>query len=150
MTIVGVVLVLASTAVLACGGESGSSTSAITVSTSRDKLAFEPSAIRVPVGEPVKLVLDNSAGTVLHDFTIDKIPVSDLQTSGGADHQMGGIGSSGTSQMTSGGERTVHVAASRGEKATIEFKPGTRGEYTFYCTVEGHQQAGMQGKLIVQ
>jgi uncharacterized cupredoxin-like copper-binding protein len=32
-------------------------------------------------------------------------------------------------------------------KFTVTLKPGT---YTFYCTVDGHRQAGMQGKLVVK
>jgi plastocyanin len=31
-------------------------------------------------------------------------------------------------------------------KVTVTLKPGT---YTFYCTVPGHQAAGMKGKLVV-
>ena len=31
-------------------------------------------------------------------------------------------------------------------KLTVTLKPGT---YTFYCTVPGHEAAGMKGKLIV-
>ena len=31
-------------------------------------------------------------------------------------------------------------------KVTLTLKPGT---YTFYCTVPGHEAAGMKGKLVV-
>jgi plastocyanin len=32
-------------------------------------------------------------------------------------------------------------------KLTVKLKPGT---YTFYCTVPGHEAAGMKGKLVVK
>jgi plastocyanin len=43
-----------------------------------------------------------------------------------------------------GGTETV---AEGSESAEVELKPGT---YTFYCSVPGHRQAGMEGTLTVK
>ncbi|MDA0302102.1 MAG: plastocyanin/azurin family copper-binding protein [Chloroflexi bacterium] len=43
----------------------------------------------------------------------------------------------------------MHVAAEAGRVAEIEFTPTQAGTYVFYCTVPGHREAGMEGKLIV-
>ena len=39
------------------------------------------------------------------------------------------------------------VANGGTSKVSVDLKPGT---YTFYCSVDGHRQAGMQGKLTVK
>ncbi len=44
----------------------------------------------------------------------------------------------------------VHVPMPSGESALALFKPTAPGTYTFYCGVPGHQEAGMQGTLIVE
>jgi plastocyanin len=43
-----------------------------------------------------------------------------------------------------GGTKTI---SSSKATATVDVKPGT---YTFYCSVPGHRQAGMEGKLTVR
>lgn len=44
----------------------------------------------------------------------------------------------------------VHVAAERGETAEGGLRADAAGEYTFYCTVAGHRDAGMEGTLVVE
>ena len=44
----------------------------------------------------------------------------------------------------------VHVAADRGETAEGGFRADVPGEYTYYCTIAGHREAGMEGTLVVE
>lgn len=107
---------------------------------SSDQLSFTPSEVTAKASEPVKIVLDNSEAKVLHDFTIDKMHVSDVHMEGGSE-DMGHMDDA---------EADVHVAADPGDKVTLEFTPEEPGEYTFYCSVLGHRQAGMEGTLVVE
>ena len=43
----------------------------------------------------------------------------------------------------------VHVAAERGETAEGGLRADEPGRYTYYCTVAGHREAGMEGTLVV-
>jgi nitrite reductase (NO-forming) len=47
-------------------------------------------------------------------------------------------------------ELDVHVAADRDETAEGGLRADTAGEYTYYCTVAGHREAGMEGTLVVE
>ena len=40
-----------------------------------------------------------------------------------------------------------YVGLQEGALNTFNLKPGT---YTFYCTVEGHREAGMEGTLVIR
>ena len=47
-------------------------------------------------------------------------------------------------------EIDVHVAADKDETAEGGLKAETAGDYTYYCTVPGHREAGMEGTLTVK
>lgn len=133
-------LMVAATALVAvlagCGGSS-SSAPATTVELKAADTAFASKELKVTKGQAVKLVLDNE-DSQLHDFVVDKIPVK-LKESGSKDH-----GHSSTSSKAD-----LHVAAEAGQHGEVEFTATTAGTYTYYCSVPGHKDAGMTGKLIV-
>lgn len=47
-------------------------------------------------------------------------------------------------------EIDVHVSADRGETAEGGLRAEEPGEYTYYCAVAGHREAGMEGTLVVE
>ena len=47
-------------------------------------------------------------------------------------------------------ELDVHVAAEAGETASGGLRADEAGELTYYCSVAGHRDAGMEGTLIVE
>lgn len=120
----------------ACGGSAASSTEPKTITLTLNEFQFQPAEITVNVGQPVKLVLKNN-GTVLHDFVSTDAMVEVMEEHG-AMHDMGGM------------ETAMHAAIDAGQQSTLEFKATQAGTYTFYCTIAGHKEAGMTGKLIVK
>ncbi|NUQ54531.1 MAG: cupredoxin domain-containing protein [Dehalococcoidia bacterium] len=122
----------------ACGDDDSDDGAGAVRVTMSDELRFEPDELRVKAGEPVVLVLDNSDGSTLHDFTVDEMPVMDVDESMGAEHEMG-------ESMAA-----LHMAMDAGDSGEMRFTPMEPGEYEFYCSVTGHAQAGMRGKLIVE
>ena len=47
-------------------------------------------------------------------------------------------------------ELDAHVDVDAGETATGGLRADEPGSYTFYCTVPGHREAGMEGTLVVE
>jgi uncharacterized cupredoxin-like copper-binding protein len=121
----------------ACGGTAANPTAPKTVTLTLNEFQFQPADITVNVGQPITLVLKNN-GTVLHDFvSMDaKVEVTEEH---GAMHDMAGMA-----------EPAMHAAVEAGQESTIKFKATQAGTYTFNCSVAGHKEAGMVGKLIVK
>ena len=82
---------------------------------------FAPGAFRVEAGKPIKLVLQND-GKTDHDVKLTGLVVAGKE---------------------------VQVAARPGEKASIEFTPAQAGVYEMTCTLPGHRESGMVGKVEV-
>ncbi len=106
-----------------------------------DGLVFEPKEIRARVGQTVRVVLDNQ-GLALHDFNVEGMPVRVVMATG-AEHGGHETGAEGDNGMT------LHVASDPGQKGELEFVPLKPGTYVFFCSVLGHKEAGMEGRLIV-
>jgi len=142
-----VVLILFGSLVLgitACGGgESAPASSADAgardvLVTMRD-IAFEPEVIEARRGEMVCLNFQNS-GALVHDFSIDSMPMGRMEMTGGT----GGDGHGGH-----GSGAAMHMALPAGEHGMVEFEATAPGEYVFYCNEPGHREAGMHGILRV-
>ncbi|NTU64912.1 MAG: multicopper oxidase domain-containing protein [Chloroflexi bacterium] len=124
---------------VACGGAAASSTTSTepkTVTLTLSEFQFQPAEITTKVGQPINLVLKNN-GTVLHDFVSTDAMVEVMEEHG-AMHDMAGM------------QTNMHAAIEAGQESTLEFKATQTGTYTFYCTIAGHREAGMTGKLIVK
>jgi plastocyanin len=76
-----------------------------------------------------KTSLEATAGSVTIDFTNDSSLPHDVKLEGP------GVDGEGTDTIT-GSSTSV----------TLDLEAG---EYTFYCSVDGHRAAGMEGKLVV-
>lgn len=101
-------------------------------------LAFRPVTVEVVAGRPVRLTLQNN-GALEHDFSVLDIEVDGVQEEAG--------GHGGGHMMTV--EPKLHVAAAAGTAGTVEFTALRPGSYEFFCSVAGHKEAGMTGRLIV-
>ncbi|HET7087290.1 MAG TPA: cupredoxin domain-containing protein [Anaerolineae bacterium] len=138
-----VLLVSLALALAACGGTAPATSDTMSeepqeVTMTMQEFKFDPTEISARVGRPVKVTLVNK-GTLLHDFSSMDAKVEVVSMQEGAAHDMGGM----ESQMT------MHMAVDASTTETLEFKPTEAGTYEFYCSVEGHKEAGMVGQLIV-
>jgi uncharacterized cupredoxin-like copper-binding protein len=98
------------------------------------EFAFQPAAIRLDAGRPVRIVLVNQ-GQIAHQFEtayLRAVPVGVV---------------SGSTAVEAAGLGAVRVDPDA--TARLDFVPLRRGRYVFACTIEGHQEAGMHGTLDV-
>jgi plastocyanin len=117
----------------ACGG--GSNESATTSSTATTSAGGGGSTVKIAADPSGALKFDTTsleatAGNVTIDFTNDSSLSHDVKLEGP------GVEDEGTDKIT-GSSTSV----------TLDLQPGT---YTFFCSVDGHRAAGMEGTLVVK
>ncbi|GAB4458208.1 MAG: cupredoxin domain-containing protein [Anaerolineales bacterium] len=113
----------------ACGGGGASTTINVTMT----DFHFEPSEFTVPAGQEITLNATNN-GAVEHEFVIFKLGTDAGEKFGDED------------------EENIYweVEVMPGQSVTTTFTaPSEPGEYFVTCGIEGHLEAGMNGKLIV-
>lgn len=134
------VLVLGAALLIAgCGSGGGDATR---VEVRAAEFSFAPATLTLSAGTPYRLLFRNS-GSVLHDWTVAGIPAEGMSASGSGGHDMAGM-------SVPAGQAALHVSAEGGKSAELTFTPTQPGEYEYECTVTGHREAGMRGRLVVQ
>jgi plastocyanin len=118
-------------ALAACGGGNGESATTSSAGGgggggSTVQIAADPSGAL----EFEQTSVEATAGKVTIDFTNDSSISHDVKVEGN------GVSGEGTDEVTGGST-----------SATLDLQPGT---YTFYCSVDGHRAAGMEGQLVVK
>jgi len=99
------------------------------------EFAFRPATVRIPVGRPVRLTLTNR-GQIAHQFETDYLRKTWVRmTNESAYVETNGLDFMGVQP---------------GAWGRLEFMPRRIGRFAFLCTIEGHQEAGMQGVLEVR
>jgi plastocyanin len=143
-------LALAALALVACGGSSSSTSESTSEANSgetkeseekseggeTEKSGGSGSSISIeanPEGnlEFVQKSATAKAGTDTLEFTNESPVPHDVKIENSSGEEVGGT------EITSEGS----------ESASVELKPG---KYTFYCSVPGHREAGMEGTLTVK
>ena len=116
----------ASTAGAAAGGAS-------TVALKLEDIKFDTTALSATKGQALTVNLTNT-GALDHDFTMEKL--DGAATIDGKDAKATG--------------QAVHAALKPKATGKLVITPSAAGTFTFFCTVPGHREAGMQGRLTVK
>ncbi|WP_282155978.1 plastocyanin/azurin family copper-binding protein [Cytobacillus gottheilii] len=97
--------------------------------------SYSPSEIIVEKNQATSITLNNH-DQIDHDIEIKNISFQESSNSQHTEHTTGGA--------------DFHLHASANSSADITFTPTKTGIYEFYCTIPGHKESGMTGKLIVK
>ena len=136
----------------ACGGSTPNAVDPAlgrVIDVTMTEFAFAPTTITIAAGEKVTFKLKNT-GVVEHDFMAGR------QGTAGRGYALDWIAKAvdgARPPHTHAGEAAmgegVRVSADWTMTLTVVV-PQEKGEYEFGCFVQGHYEAGMKGKLIIQ
>ena len=130
MAVAGAMVALAATA-------SGCAAPPRSVEVEAREFSYAPAEVRLERGKTYALRLRNE-GTLMHDWSIDRMPTRDVRVEQSAAHYMHGAGPA------------MHMAAARGATSTLTFTPTEAGTYDVYCAEPGHREAGMTARVVVE
>ena len=131
-------ILIAGMLLAACASASSQPSNELTVEMT--DFAYTPSSLTIPAGQPVTLTVNNT-GKIEHDFVVETIDVTTrvVEDNGSNAHH------------AHGAEQNfdLHVSARPGEASVVELTVAEPGTYRIFCSVEGHEEAGMIGELTV-
>jgi uncharacterized cupredoxin-like copper-binding protein len=122
----------------ACGSSNTVPATEITVD--MNEFLYVPAAITIPVDQPVILTLQNS-GAQEHDFVVEKIAVEDVSTEGNTTGEHHAHDAEAIYDL--------HIVTAAGGTSQLSFIATESGTYKIFCSIQGHEAAGMVGELIV-
>jgi uncharacterized cupredoxin-like copper-binding protein len=107
----------------------------VVIDVSLKNLRFTPDRMEVAAGQTVRINVTNMDGTE-HDLFVDGLRIEKVGEA------MDGRHAGATADMLA-----VHTMAN--ESGSITFRTEQKGTYRFYCTLPGHEDAGMVGEMTV-
>lgn len=131
---IGLALVLAAITLVACGGGSSSNSSSAG-GESEGKSAGGPSTLEIAAASSGFAYSSNTATASAGEVTVHFDNPQPLEHDVAIEDSSGKV--VGQTEVITEGE----------DSAVVNLKPGT---YTFFCTVPGHREAGMEGTLTVK
>jgi uncharacterized cupredoxin-like copper-binding protein len=129
------------------------------------EMGYTPLSVTLEKGKEYTLVLNND-GKIFHDLTAKKLDVQITHMGEMPDHPEGmtfmdkideffgvkKVHASGSHNGGHGEEKMnyIHMNTKSGQTVKIKFIPEETGEFKFYCSVPGHEEAGMHGAMEVE
>ncbi|MFZ3579159.1 plastocyanin/azurin family copper-binding protein [Virgibacillus sp. DJP39] len=129
------------------------------------EMGYTPPSVTLEEGKKYTLVLKND-GKIFHDLTAKKLDVKITNMGKMPDHpekmsfldeidNIFGVNKVHASGNHDDGHGEVemnyiHMNAKSGQTVKIKFIPQETGEFKFFCSVPGHEEAGMHGGIEVE
>ena len=124
-----------SLAAISCGGGDGGESRTV-IEVKADDYKFLPNEVTVPAGQEVTIKLKNVTKQA-HDLEVQRLQVEMM---GGHEAAQGHAGAM---------PGTLALHTEKGKTVSATFKADLPGTYEFWCTISGHKEQGMVGKLVV-
>lgn len=126
----------------ACGGGGGESPKAdVTIDIKAENMKFVPDQIEVPAGKTVMIRMQNMDANQ-HDLEVGGLTAEIMGRTGMKDETM-------NIDMAGGMQGTINLHSAAKGKASVTFRTDQPRTYAVYCTLPGHKESGMVGRLVV-